>query len=154
MLQEKACFNPVKQIKEIINHLERILSTSNNLTNLNEQMFNELTILIKESLFDLICDLDLAADFCKVGGLDVVKKFLCNSSSPNVTSLFLSLISELSQHNPKVQEYFVRDEFYLNYSLNILNVNTDTNQIADDTTKFKALGVISSTVKAYIPGIM
>lgn len=133
-----------------------ILSTSdqNTLYNTNDEKFEELRILVEESLIEMICDLDLAADFCKIGGLEVVQKFLRDSQTPRISSLFLTLISELSQNNPKVQEYFVRDEFYLNYCLNIFNIDIDTTQIADDTTKYKALGAFSSIIKAYIPGIV
>lgn len=103
---------------------------------------------------DLICDLDLALDFCRLGGLQIVQRFLRDSQSPQVSSLFLALIAELSQYNPKVQEYFVRDEFYLNYCLEIINVDFDTTYISDENTRYKALGALSAIVKAYIPGIV
>lgn len=37
-----------------------------------------LQSMLENNLLHMICDMDLAYDFCKIGGLDIFDKFLVN----------------------------------------------------------------------------
>ena len=62
--------DPIRNLKAAISRLSRCASNTNDL--------NELAAAV-EALRDLICDLDLAADFCKLDGLVVLDKLLVST---------------------------------------------------------------------------
>lgn len=65
--------DPILQMKEYINQLNEIENPTEDDTDRVEELYEKLT--------NLVCDMDFALDFCKLDGLDLVKKFLVSFSS-------------------------------------------------------------------------
>lgn len=64
--------DPIKKIEIIIKKLQAIEPTAK----LEEKELENIQYILENNLLDLICDMDLAFDYCKMGGLEIFDKFL------------------------------------------------------------------------------
>lgn len=126
--------DPVRQMYELIGKLKLIENPSN----------DDLEVVAKivDDLEDLVCDIDCAADFCKLGGLLEVIRLLKTDCDP-VCSEIARLIPSLAQSNPFVQDVILTTDLlpYLLGSVKNCNLSEEL--------RMKMLGGISSIVRAH-----
>ncbi|VDO37675.1 unnamed protein product [Onchocerca flexuosa] len=102
--------DPVRQMTTYIEQLKLIGKTSkNDVDNVKE---------IVDSLEELVCDIDCAANFCKLNGLVEVIRLL-KSDCDSVRCEMARLIPLLAQNNPYVQDVILQTDL-LPYLLTIL----------------------------------
>uniref|UniRef100_A0A915PW64 Nucleotide exchange factor Fes1 domain-containing protein n=1 Tax=Setaria digitata TaxID=48799 RepID=A0A915PW64_9BILA len=102
--------DPVKHMTKYIEQLKLMKDPSKDDVNIIAE--------IVENLEDLVCDIDLAADFCKLGGLVEVIRIL-KSDCDSVRCEVARLISLLAQNNPYVQNIMLETDL-LPYLLTVL----------------------------------
>ncbi|CAG9538410.1 unnamed protein product [Cercopithifilaria johnstoni] len=125
--------DPVKHLSKNIEQLKLIAKTEDDVTSIKQ---------IVDNLEELVCDMDCAADFCKLGGLVEVIRFL-KSDSDSVRCEIARLIPLLAQNNPNVQDIILETDL-LPYLLNVLEeIN------ASEELLMKALSSLSSIIRAH-----
>lgn len=108
--------DPIRQMKEIIQELNEIENPSTSDVEKVEILYEKLT--------NLVCDIDLALDFCKLDGLSLVDKYL-KSDSEEIRVLFISLVSIIAQDNVEVQHRLFETDL-LDRFLNIIRDSTNS----------------------------
>lgn len=98
-------------------------------------------------LLDLVCDLDLALDFCTLGGVAILDDIFAKNKDIS-TCTILPLVTEIAQNNPPVQKVLLKSLF-LEKTLNIFK-----DPLSSDTTKTRAVSAISCIVKQFPPAVM
>uniref|UniRef100_A0AAF5PXL6 Nucleotide exchange factor Fes1 domain-containing protein n=1 Tax=Wuchereria bancrofti TaxID=6293 RepID=A0AAF5PXL6_WUCBA len=97
---------------------------------------------IVDNLEELICDIDCAADFCKLDGLVEVIRLLKSNCDP-IRCEMARLIPLLAQNNPYVQNVMLETDLLL-YLLNALEeIN------ASEDLLMKVLSALSSVVRGH-----
>ncbi|KAI1723691.1 hsp70-binding protein 1 [Ditylenchus destructor] len=142
--------DPLEVVKQLLNQLRELADTPHD--------YEKLAPIV-EQLIDQICDMDLAFDFCKLGGLQVIHLYLqapstsigANSETDKSHALLVWLLAELAQQNPKVQELVTKEEEF-GFLRHCLLTIVDTE--ASEEYKMKCVGAISSMVKGYLPGFV
>ncbi|KAI1723238.1 hypothetical protein Ddc_07440 [Ditylenchus destructor] len=147
--------DPLEVVKRLLNQLRELADTPHD--------YEKLAPIV-EQLIDQICDMDLAFDFCKLGGLQVIHLYLQapststgansetdKSDASQTHALFVWLLAELAQQNPKVQELVIKEEEFGFLGHCLLSI-VDTE--ASEEYKMKCVGAISSMVKGYLPGFV
>lgn len=147
--------DPLEIVKLLLNQLRQLSGSPYD--------YDKLAAII-EQLIDQICDMDLALDFCKLGGLEIIHSYLQVPSTSSSTiaknpqpdiaqihTLFVWLLAELAQQNPKVQELVIKEDEYgfLNHCLNDIS-----NPQLSESYKMKCVGAVSAMVKGYLPGFV
>uniref|UniRef100_A0A8R1XN97 Nucleotide exchange factor Fes1 domain-containing protein n=1 Tax=Onchocerca volvulus TaxID=6282 RepID=A0A8R1XN97_ONCVO len=126
--------DPVRHMTKHIEQLKLIGKTSkDDVDNVKE---------IVDSLEELVCDIDYAADFCKLNGLVEVIR-LMKSDCDSVRCEMTRLIPLLAQNNPYVQDVILQTDL-LPYLLTILEeINASEDLLA------KSLSSLSSIVRTH-----
>jgi len=111
---QQTCANlndPVKQLRNALAELESIEQnvlqrnppTDESTRATSVDRVTELIIInVFKELSDLCCDIDLALDFCSLGGLPILQRYLDMEVEPVAVGLF-HLIATLAQHHEEVQ---------------------------------------------------
>ncbi|KAK6104314.1 hypothetical protein QQG55_15805 [Brugia pahangi] len=121
-------------VRHMVKHIEQLkLIRNNDVDSVAE---------IADNLEELICDIDCAADFCKLGGLVEVIRLLKSDCDP-VRCEAARLIPLLAQNNPYVQNVMLETDLLL-YLLNALE---EINASEDLLVKF--LSALSSIVRGH-----
>jgi len=138
--------DPVKHLKSQLTKLsqfERRISSSP--AGQSEEMKSRF-VELSEEIMDLVCDIDLALIFCHLGGLAILNS-IADLGQDFYSSTCMSLISELAQNNPSVQELVLKEPF-LDKCLRALDGESTSEEM-----RIKCLGAISATVKGYLPAL-
>ncbi|VDK73638.1 unnamed protein product [Litomosoides sigmodontis] len=125
--------NPVKHMLKNIEQLKLVPKTKSEIGNITE---------IVDNLEELVCDIDCAADFCKLGGLVEVIRLL-KSDCDSVRYEVARLIQSLTQNNPNVQDFVLETDLLPS----LLNILEETN--ASEELLVKALSSLSSIVRGH-----
>ncbi|CAD5216590.1 unnamed protein product [Bursaphelenchus xylophilus] len=132
--------DPIRKLKARIANLKDVDLEKN-----DEELKEELDLAVI-NLIDLVCDLDLALDFCKLGGTRIVEDILHKKKDVSSISI-LPLISEIAQNNPPVQKELLKSNF-IDHCLDYL-IQTENN-----TGKLKAVSALSAMVKSFPPAVI
>ncbi|VDK17915.1 unnamed protein product [Anisakis simplex] len=127
--------DPVRQMKKLIDDLRQT----------EEPKKHEDTERLKavvDSLEDIVCQVDAAVDFCKLGGLGEILR-LMNCKCDEARCEVMRLIPTLAQHNPKVQDIMLDQEVIAA----LLSLIVSTEESSD--VRVKALSGVSSVVRAH-----
>ncbi|EFO25449.2 hypothetical protein LOAG_03032 [Loa loa] len=125
--------DPVKHMTE---HIEQL-----KLIGKNKDDVDSIATVV-DNLEELVCDIDCAADFCRLGGLVEVIRLL-KSDYNSVRCEAARLIPLLAQNNPYVQNVIMETDL-MPYLLTVLE---DIN--ASEGLLIKALSSLSSIVRAH-----
>ncbi|KAL3994496.1 hypothetical protein ACH3XW_21960 [Acanthocheilonema viteae] len=132
MAEAMSCSDPVRHMKKNIEQLKLITKTND---------VDSVTQIV-DNLEELVCDIDCAADFCKLGGLVEVIRLL-KSDYDSVRCEIARLIPLLAQNNPYVQNIVLETDL-LPYLLNVLEeIN------ASEELLVKTLSSLSSLVRGH-----
>ncbi|KAI6196955.1 hypothetical protein M3Y94_01168500 [Aphelenchoides besseyi] len=131
--------DPVRNLKAAISRLKRT-GEGDDLEELQRSV---------DALIDLVCDLDLALDFCKLEGLKIVEELL-SKFSDSINQRVIPIISEISQNNPSVQQQVLKTKLFENLLLLLDESSGTTSAI----TRLKIVGAISAIVKQYPPAVI
>ncbi|KAH7727069.1 hsp70-binding protein 1-like protein [Aphelenchoides avenae] len=138
-LQELASdTDPIKQMKKIMSQLDTFQEPK------PEDV--EPVGQIVEDLIDLVCHIDIAVDFCKLGGLHLIHRFL-SSDIEKIRIEGAKLVSFIAQNNPSVQDYVLKTNFLERFLLAVADPTIS------EAYRIKSLGAISAVVRAHFPGI-
>ncbi|KAI6188333.1 hypothetical protein M3Y98_00343500 [Aphelenchoides besseyi] len=96
-----------------------------------------------DALIDLVCDLDLALDFCKLEGLKIVEELL-NKFSDSINQRVIPIISEISQNNPSVQQQVLKTKL-LESLLLLLDESSETTS----AVRFIKLGGLETVMQTF-----
>ncbi|VDM44928.1 unnamed protein product [Toxocara canis] len=126
--------DPVRQMQKLIGELKALEEpTGDDLDSLNNTV---------DALENIVCQVDAAVDFCKLGGLAEIMR-LMDCKCDEVRVEVLRLIPTLAQHNPRVQDLMLQHEMIA--ALMSMLVSTEE----CSAVRVKALSGISSVVRAH-----
>uniref|UniRef100_A0A0R3RYM5 Fes1 domain-containing protein n=1 Tax=Elaeophora elaphi TaxID=1147741 RepID=A0A0R3RYM5_9BILA len=125
--------DPVKHMTKRIKELKLIAGSEDDVDRVTQ---------IVDNLEELVCDIDCAADFCKLGGLVEVIRLL-KSGCDSVRCEIAQLIPSLAQNNPYVQNIALETDL-LSYLLSVLEEVGASEEIL-----IKALSSLSSIVRGH-----
>ncbi|CAD5212353.1 unnamed protein product [Bursaphelenchus okinawaensis] len=132
--------DPIKKLKCRIANLKDV-----DVSKGDSEVKEELVVAV-DNLINLVCDIDLALDFCKLDGLNVVMDILSKENDVANISV-LPLISEIAQNNPPVQKELLKQNF-IEYCIKYLD------KTSNNVAKLKAISALSAMVKAFPPAVI
>lgn len=126
--------DPVRQMKLHIGELQKMEDPSDvDLENLES---------IVDALENIVCQIDCAVDFCKLGGVREIERFMASKSTPVRTEV-MRLLPTILQNNPVAQALLLRTEL-LSSLISLVTSENEAPKI-----KASALSGISAMVRGY-----